>query len=139
MANPFMFGATATATTEAQALPRYTEYAWDFENDKFIFEDGRHKIVYDNDAMKIWVYKTLKTERDRYLAYDSYYGLELEQFIGQGNRASVHTKLEGYIREGLLVNPYILSIDQITYTSDMDLIVITVNLTSVYGSFSVTA
>ena len=41
--------------------PLYRECAWDFATDQAIFEDGSPKIVTENEAIKVWVYKAIKT------------------------------------------------------------------------------
>lgn len=141
MSNPFVTGVTADDTTSTDnSLPTYTEYAWDFDNDCFIFESGQHKIVTENDALKVWIYKVLKTERWRYLAYDNCYGIELEQFIGKyTNNQYSAAEIEQYITEALLINPYIKSVDDITATIDGDALSYSITLTTIYGSVTVTS
>ena len=82
MSNPFVSGTSSKTDVAATNLAIFKEYAWDFVNDRFIYENGSHKVVAENEALKVWIYKTLKTERWRYRAYDNSYGIELEQFIG---------------------------------------------------------
>lgn len=134
MANPFVSGTSAT-TENTTNLPVFTEYAWDFTTDQFIYENGQNKIVAENEALKVWIYKALKTERWRYLAYDNSYGIELEQFIGAYANASGNAvEIEQYISEALLINPYIKSIDRIEATVDGDALTYNIALTTVYGS-----
>lgn len=135
MANPFVAGATSADTVENN-LPEYKEYAWDFENDTFIYENGQHKIVTQNEALKIWVYKALKTERWRYLAYDNSYGIELEQFVGASTNSNENSIIIAqYITETLLINPYIKSIDSIIAAIDGDKLSYKIAITSIYGTF----
>lgn len=137
MANPFVSGETTTTDT---SLGTFTEYAWDFDKDCFIFEFGKHKIVSENEALKVWIYKTLATERWRYRAYDNAYGIELEQFIGKStNNADSAMEVERYIKEALLINPYIKSIDDIAFTNDSDVLSFTISLTTIYGSLEVSS
>ena len=136
MANPFVSG-SATVGTEENSLPTFTEYAWDFENDRFLYESGQHKIVTENEALKVWIYKTLKTERWRYLAYDNAYGLELERFIGAyTNNAGNAVEIEQYISEALLINPYIKSVDDIQYSIEGDALAYKISLTTIYGAMT---
>lgn len=140
MGNPFVSGNTDNVATTENSLPTFTEYAWDFVNDQFIFENGSHKIVAENEALKVWIYKTLKTERWRYRAYDNAYGIELEQFIGtRTNNSASAGEIEQYISESLLINPYIKSIDDIQATIDGDTLTYTIALTTVYGSLKVSS
>ena len=136
--NPFIQGSTATQSNTS--LPVFQEYAWNFDTDTFIFEaGGKHKIVTENEALKVWIYKTLKTERWRYRAYDSSYGIELEQFIGRRiNNSDSATEVERYVEEALFVNPYIISIDEVSSTTDGDLLELDISLTTIYGALKVT-
>lgn len=139
MANPFVSGIAANSTA-VETLTTYQEYAWDFEHDCFIFENGAHKIVYENEALKVWIYKTLKTERWRYRAYDNAYGIELEQFIGKTTNTAINAlAVERYVAEALLINPYIKSIDNITFTNEADVLEFTIKLTTVYGPLTVSS
>lgn len=132
MSNPFVSGSSSTTS---EVLPTFQEYAWDFEKDCFIFENGKHKIVTENDALQVWIYKTLKTERWRYLAYDNSYGIELEQFIGgYTNNASNSSLIIQYIEEALLINSYIQTIDSIEAAIDGDSLTYNIALTTIYGS-----
>lgn len=137
MANPFITG--NISSTNTSTLDTYMEYAWDFQNDCFIYEDGKHKIVTENEALKVWIYKVLKTERWRYRAYDNAYGIELEQFIGTyTNNKDSSTELEQYIKEALIINPYIKSIDDISVSIDGDELSYDISLTTIYSSMTVT-
>ena len=133
MANPFLTSDSDIITT-SNTLPLLKEYAWDFTNDRFLKNaDGQHIIVTENEALKVWIYKTLKTERFRYVAYHDSYGIELEKYIGQNNIKNVGEMIKADIKEGLLVNPYIVSIDNMTITKqEDDIIEITITLTSIY-------
>lgn len=120
---------------EEKDLPLYKEYAWNFEVDKFIYDNtGNHVLVEGNEAIKVWIYKALKTERFRYTAYSWQYGIELKKFIGKvmsvGERIS---EFKRAIIECLMVNPYIKSIDTITITQEKTKLICKINLTTVYG------
>lgn len=135
MANPFITSTLDSTTSSADQLPLLKEYAWDFKKDIFLKNaDGQHVIVTENEALKVWIYKTLKTERFRYVAYHDSYGIELEKYIGNSNIKNVGEMIKADIREGLLVNPYIVSIDNMTITrQEKDIIEITIYLTSIYS------
>ncbi len=134
--NPFIDEPVVKKEEDYNVLPLYKEYAFDFENDHFLVDaDGRHIMVEKNEAIKVWIYKALKTERWRYLAYHNEYGAELEQFIGMPNTAITGERMKLYIKEALLVNPYILSVDKITIQKmEGDIIILFIALTTIYGS-----
>lgn len=141
MANPFLYADVAeNATTD---LPLLQEVAMDFTTGNILLDvNGEPRIVTENDALKVWIYKALKTERFRHNAYvhglyyeKANFGVELEQFIGRkpNNEISAN-EIKRYIYDGLIVNPYITSIEAI------DIVVIDhykveyqLELTSVYG------
>ena len=54
MSNPFVVG-PSTSETATQSLPTFTEFAWDFAKDDFIYRrDGSHEIVTGKEAIKVW-------------------------------------------------------------------------------------
>lgn len=130
---PFIQGQKRQANG-AGSLPLFKEYAWDFEKDSFIYEKGRHKIITGREALKVWIYKTLKTERYRYLAYTTGYGAELEQFIGRrANDDEAAAEVRRYVTEALLVNPYITELSNVTYTNENDVLNMEITVDSIYG------
>lgn len=145
MANPFL-AASDSGTSDTNDLPELTDFAWDFDHDTFRRDtQGNIILVTENDALKVWIYKCLKTERFRYPAYrhgeynqDAPYGVELERFFGRRtNNKATSEDVMRYIKEGLLVNPYIVRIISIKATSiDHDKLEIEIELESVYGYLS---
>ena len=141
--NPFLVGVSKETKSMASELPLFVEYAYDFEHDRIMTNvDGTTKKVSGNDALKVWIYKALKTERARYEAYkhgiynnDCPYGVELEQFIGKrANDSKAATQIKTYIRDGLMVNPYIKSIDSIEIKERThDRLGYEIAFTSIYG------
>ena len=139
MSNPFLTGNIDNIADTNNELPIFIEYAWDFINNHFLLDTkGNYKIVKENEAMKVWIYKTLKTERWRYLVYDNSYGIELEKFIGAyiNNNAS-NDEIKQYIIEALSVNPYIKTIDRIDATINNDTLIYEIELSTIYGKLKV--
>lgn len=122
-----------------QELPPFREYAWDFENDCFIYDDAGKRIIVEGDeALKIWVYKALKTERYEYLAYSWQYGIELKPFIGKVMGVyERYSELKRVIIECLMVNPYIRSVDSVDFQTDGDYTHCDIALTTVYGEVNI--
>ncbi|NMK40038.1 DUF2634 domain-containing protein [Megasphaera elsdenii] len=139
MSVEYPFTGTVTANTYTSDLPTPKEYAWDFENDCFLYDaDGRLKIVEGDEAIKIWIYKALSTERFRYLAYSWQYGIELRPFIGKVMGVQQrYSEIKRVIVECLMVNPYIKSIDTIDIQHEGDTVDISITLTTIYGEVSV--
>lgn len=124
-----------TLTDSSENLPIFKEYAWDFDNDEFIIQDGEMVIIEGNDALRVWIYKALKTPKFRYLAYSFSFGNEFELLIKKGyDKDLVEIKLKELIEKCLLVNPYIKSIDTVDLELDDEKLIGTINLTTIYSS-----
>ncbi len=89
-------------------LPLFREYAYDFENNRLLLKNGQTYLVEGNEALRIWIYKALATERFRYAAYDSDFGSEIDTLIGSPLNSDIaKSELKRFITEALMVNPYI--------------------------------
>ena len=122
-----------------QELPLFVEYDWDFEHNTFKPDSHGNRIkVSADDALKVWVYKTLMTERNQYLAYSSRYGIELKPFVGKvmsvGER---YSELKRVIIECLMVNPYIKSVDSVEFEEVQDKVECFITLTTIYGGLNI--
>ena len=120
------------------SFPLYKEVAWDFEKDTPILENGDFKIVEGNNAIKVWVYKALLTPRYNYSIYSWDYGSELMDLVGKAYTTSL-TKEEAkrYIKEALLINPYILEVDVIDTSFNNGVLSADIKLLTIYGESEV--
>ena len=123
---------TSTSTSD---LPTFKEYAWDFDNDDFILQDGELVILEENEALQVWIYKVLKTPKFRYLAYSWNYGNQFEGLIGKSYGTDLFkTELKRLLEQCLLVSEYITSIDSVDITLEDTKLTGTIGLTTVYSS-----
>lgn len=130
---------TGTAESAEENLKVYEEFAWDFEKQEFIYDKyGGHVIVQKNEAIKVWIYKALQTERFCYLAYSGQYGLELEQFIGKVMGVQErYSELKRCIIECLMVNPYIKSIRDLRFETEGSQVVCSFICVTIYGEVKI--
>ena len=121
------------------SFPLYKEVAWDFEKDVPIVENGDFKLIEGNEAIKVWAYKALLTPRYNYSIYSWDYGSELMDLIGEAYTPAL-TKEEAkrYIKEALLINPYILEVDVLDTTFKNDLLSADIKIVTIYGESEVT-
>lgn len=128
---PF-FGDKEVTTSE---MATYKEVKWDFENNIPVIENGNFVIVEENEALKVWVYKALKTERFRYLIYSWNYGSEVEQMIGTSYSPKL-TRAEciRYIEECITINPYITGISNVTVDFSKGYLQVSCTLNTIYGT-----
>ena len=113
------------------------EYAWDFEKNDFKLVNGRTYVVTGIEAVKIWVWKALSTKRNRFAMYTLNYGNEVANVIGQ-TKDIAEIEAQRYIGECLLVNPYIISVDEFIATILNDTINISFTVNTVYGQLKET-
>lgn len=125
------------AETEVEEMPTFKEYAIDFKTGEYIKDENNDiKVLEKNEAVKVWIFKALKTERFRYAdVHSDNYGSELETNIGSIYQKSVKDALMiNQIRDTLLVNPYILECYNFDISNEDEYVPqITFNVKTVYG------
>ncbi|MCR8645590.1 DUF2634 domain-containing protein [Paenibacillus sp. N1-5-1-14] len=132
---PFIDQSVETVEAAEQNLVMFKEYAWDFEKNDFVMHNGRPVVLEGNDALMVWAYKALKTERYRYLAYSWNFGVEFDRLMGSSFSSSQlqQTEAERYLREALLVNPYIKDVAGVQVSFTKDVLNMSFKLLTVYG------
>lgn len=114
------------------------EYAWDFIRNDFIFENGRQKVAEGLEALKIWAYKALVTERYKYLAYSWDYGQEIANLIGSNISSDfVKSEVKRYIEEAFSVNPHIKGIKNLSTAIEEDKISVDFTILSDLGEVGI--
>lgn len=95
--------------TQETDLPLFKEMAIDFETGEPIIKNDEIVILEETEALKVWIWKVLETERYKYKAYSNNYGNELKEQLGTIYDKTIKDAiLENEIRECLGVNPYIV-------------------------------
>lgn len=141
MANPFVAMASGENAAARETLPLLAEYGYDFEKHRFRYdENGNNITVTEDEALKVWIYKALMTERYRYLAYHDEYGITIELYQGtMPNNIYTADQIRQNIREGLSINPYIARINRVDVERrEKDDLFILVDVTSIYNDESLT-
>ena len=94
----------AAETVVVQEIPR--EYGVNFQTGQLT-----GGIVEGLEAIKVWIWNCLKSERFRYALYSWQYGVEYEQYIGQPiSDEYLQSDCQIETEEALLENPYITGI-----------------------------
>ena len=135
----FPFISNADEVKVDNSFPLYKEAAWDFKRNIPVIENGDFKIVKENEAIKVWIYKALLTPRYNYSIYSWDYGSELMDLIGKAYTSSL-TKEEAkrYIKEALLINPYILEVTIIDTSFSNGILSADIRIVTIYGESEVT-
>lgn len=109
-----------TEKTE-QVLPLFKEMAIDFETGEPIIKNNEIVTLEGVEALKVWVWKILKTERNKYVAYSESYGNDLKENIGQIYDETVRRAvIQNEIINCLMVNPYITNVNNFQVESDAE-------------------
>ncbi len=107
----FLQSQIAKRTQMANTIEIPKEYGIDFNTGQLT-----GKIVEGIEAIKVWVWLCLRTQRFRYPIYSWSYGADMEQYIGQGLTVEyLETDLKDEIEEALRVNEYITGIEDYSY------------------------
>lgn len=108
-------------------IPR--EYEIDFETGQMT---GR--IVEGIEAIRVWIWSCLHTQRFRYPIYSWSYGVDMEQYVGQAlTDEYLETELESEIEDALKVNPYITEIEDYSFQRTGSKICITFSVRTTLG------
>lgn len=95
--------------TQENDLPLFKEMAIDFETGEPIIKNNEIVTLEGSEALKVWIWRALKTERYKYKVYSNNYGNELKEQLGTIYDKTIKDAiLENEIRECLGVNPYIV-------------------------------
>ena len=136
--NLFPFSNNTNIDVTKTELPIYKEVAWDFIYNKPIIENGDFKIVEKNEAIKVWIFKAILTPRYKFGLYSWNYGSELKALIGRAySSALIKEEAKRYIKEALLINPYINHVEVQTISLNDDVLNIDVKIDTIYGESEV--
>ena len=119
-------------------LTMYREIAWDYKLDEPVLVNGELSVVEGNEAIKVWCYKALKTERFIYDVYTWNHGTELDALVGKPySKELIKAEATRYIQEALLINEYILDVNVLDVSFEGDTLTAQVNVTTIYGEVDV--
>lgn len=127
-----------TDDEEVQDLPTFKEYAWDFEKNDFILQDGKFVVLEGKEALKIWIYKAIKTSRYKYLAYSWEYGSEFEDIQGGTfDNEAIESECRRMLEECLSTNRYVNSIDSLEVNFTDNILSLNATINTVYGEVDI--
>ena len=125
---------------EKKELPPFKEYAINFDTLEPLKNGDNLVELNGNEALKVWIFKALKTKRNFYGIHSDGYGNNLDEHIGTIYQESVKNALViSEIKDCLLVNPYILDCYNfdLSYNSDDNHLEVSFNISTVYGESEV--
>ena len=115
-------------------LPLYRDVLMDYDAGVPVWESGNPVFVTGLEAVKGWAWRALETARYRWPVFSWSYGCELEALVGQPYQAETkRSEAERYVREALLVSPYIREARAVDVEFTGSTLHIEVELSTVYG------
>lgn len=118
-------------------LSLFTELAIDYETGEVLIgENGDVIKLEKNEALKVWIWKALKTKRNKFNAYSNSFGTDLYNEIGYVYDRTIKQQLiNNEIYEALKVNPYIVNVYEFKNIYDYKNLKLTVQfkVDTVYG------
>lgn len=117
-------------------LPLFKELAYDFKKNDFIIDKRTNdiKVLEGKEALEVWVYKAILTNRYEHEIYSWSYGTELINLIGQKfSRGLTESEAFRYIKEALMINPYITDVINKDISFINDVVNIKILVDSIYG------
>nr|DAS47964.1 MAG TPA: Protein of unknown function (DUF2634) [Caudoviricetes sp.] len=118
---------------DSQVVKVPREYGIDFHTGQLT-----GKIVEGLEAIKVWIWLCMHTERFRHAIYSADYGTSLEQYIGHMlSEEYINTDCESEISDALLINEYIESIEDFEAVRNSDSLNISFRVVTKFGSTEV--
>lgn len=122
-----------TSTT----IPRAEEWAWDFDNYEFAFNSaGQMYKVYEDEAIKVWIWKLFKTWQNHEILHTPAYGSDIWSLIGKGfSKGFTESEARRIAREALKRNlsTYIRSVGTIEVQKVRGKMMLRIPVTTIYS------
>lgn len=120
-------------------LPLFKEYkinGIDGSNDIEPTEKDSDLVVLEGkEALKVWIYRALKTELKKYYIHTKNYGNDLREHIGTVyNKTVKDAIMQQEIIDCLLVNPYITNVYDFYFSYENRIPYVYFSVDTIYGS-----
>lgn len=120
-----------TLDNKTQTLNGTKSYLFDFTTGDFALRDGKLIECDGIDAIKVWIEKILRTEKERYPIYDNTeYGCHLEDLIIGNSYTTefIEAELKREVEDALKQNPQITSVTNFKITHNKNAITVTLEV-----------
>lgn len=102
-----------------------------------MLDDKIQGIAEELKALEQSIYKVLQTEKYEYPIYSFSYGIELDTLLGK-DATYVKIELERRIKDCLLDDERILSVEDFKFTNNLDTITCEFHVNSIFGDLDIT-
>lgn len=112
-------------------------FLFDFKKGDFVLDGtGNLKPLSNFEALKIWIEKILKTDRNKFIIYEgSNYGIDsLKELVNSDyNFEFIKAEIEINIKDVLLQNTAIKSVEDFKFERDKRQLLVSFNISTIYG------
>ncbi len=96
------------------------------------------KIVEGAEAIKVWIYNTLRTSRYRYNIFSWDYGSETDDLIGQPySKEYLSMEAKRMVEDCIIMNKYVTSITDFSISTEDDKLNISFTANSLFGEVEI--
>ena len=133
-----LFPIIQPAVGQKENLPLYREVAWNYRENRPVFQNGAPVIVTGKEAVLVWAWKALQVERGRLEIYTHDYGCEVLTLIGKQYSEQLKRVTDvRYVKECLLPNPYITEVTDTSVDFEGDQLKIHCKVITLYGELEI--
>lgn len=111
-------------------------FLFDFNQGDFVIQDGKVEEIDSLEALKMWIIKILKTEKNKFKIYDNTdYGASLTELITSDlPMPFIKSEIEREITEILLQNSNIKSVQNFKFERNKMLLNVSFDCSTIYGT-----
>lgn len=113
-------------------------FMFDFEKNEFVIKDGKLVEISEIESIKQFISWTLRTQIDKYKIYSDY-GVDKEILIGQKSLpiSFVNSEFKRILEEQLTRNPFILRIENFSFSKNKTTLTILFDTVTTNGTFNI--
>jgi len=111
-------------------------FLFDFEAGDFITSDGKITEIAGLEALKVWIIKVLKTDKNKYSIYDgtNYGTMSLKELVASDYPLPfIKSEVERIVNETLLKNATIKSLSNFVFERNKRTLKATFTVNTIYG------
>ena len=124
--------------SDGARLPLFREAAWDFRANTPIWRGGEPVYVTGASAVLVCCWYSLLSLRGMHDIYTNGFGLGIKELTGRAYTEDVRqSEAVRYVREALLVCPYVTAVDAVDIGLEGSLLSISWRVQTVYGEVNV--
>lgn len=123
-------------------VPVAKTWAWDTEALEYKLKNGKMYEVYEDEAIKIWIWKIIATERKHWPVYTHAYGNDYLTLIGHGySRGFVEAEAKRIIKDAIMqsLSDYVLAIQNLRVTFVRRHLTVSLTVDTIYSKKAVVA